>query len=284
MISSTNSEDRNTYSFMFSSPIDLNPPCYVQINFPSENYVKGMGLDYDLAVNMLIHDESMENVTNSIEDLAIKIYPPYLQANSSVKVDVLGLVNPNEVGGTANFNLEYKCGSFTVLENSIFGSIAITKPKTRLSSASLVIKEGFSNKAGKVADYRLIIVPSNDLSQFSEFVLVFPDIFDFTDIKKLIEDFPSLNPCKAVRDEDSGFIPEGSFYCDFIESETAIIIKGLTAPILKSSKIIFDIQGLKNPGETVLTDFFKVKVILQNSNHVYEFEDYIEGLLIRNRY
>lgn len=279
-LTSTNSEDISDYTIRFSSTVSFNSDCQLDLWFPAESYLKGMGLDFTPQVKILQGDNLIElNSTIVLNDSSITISPKGIDANTAYKIVVTNVKNPNSVGGIGSLRLSASCGTQMVANNTIFSSIAISEPKQKLQSVALTIKSDSTSKAGEITNYRITFVPSQDILKYVSFELEFPSAYDFSDLIQMVEDFPSLSPCEAVKDQSTGFIAPGNFECSI--KNNIVSISGLTSMIKKSSVIIFDINGIKNPLVPGLTRFFKMKIKLMNSNYTYQYDDNVIGKFIR---
>lgn len=116
------------------------------------------------------------------------------------------------------------------------------------------------------------------------FRIEFPQIFNFTYLKELVEDFPSENPCEVVADNSTHYIPQGNFTCVFLQSSDlsyhTIEWHGNGASIPKSSDIWLRLKNVYNPPYEMITDFFKINVLLSNTNFTYELDNHVGGLNI----
>lgn len=276
-MSSTNALRNSDYNFTMKLETNTVPGCFIDILFPSQQYIDGLGLDY----NFQVFSPTSNQITASVSGTKISVEPGYRDNMTDIIITVKGILNPANVGGTSMFKAYYQCNGniIDICEN--FASIAVTNPVDKLFASDAMVEQGSSSIAGEISNYLINFKPANDLNQNTVFKVTFPSYYNFTYLRTLVEDFPSKNPCLVVADNTTGFILNGNITCKFSDvSDNIIEWYGNNQVIPKQSSIWLKLQNVYNPTREMNTDFLTVEVNLKNTNFTYEYNDAVEGLVI----
>lgn len=277
-VSSTNALKNAEYNFTMKLETNTIPGCLIEILFPEQQYIDGLGLDYAFVA----YSPYGTQVPASVSGKRVKVEPGYRDNMTDIIVTVKGVKNPSKVGGTGLFKVYYTCNDNVVDLCENFASIAVTNPVTKLFESRAMVETGSSDVAGDLTNYLILVRPTNDLSKNSVFRVTFPSYYNFTYIKNLVEDFPSENPCEVVPDPSTGFVLSGNITCKFsLVKDNVIEWVGNNVSIPKKSNIWLRLKNVYNPPREMDTDFLTVEVNLKNTNFTYEYEDAVNGLYIR---
>lgn len=276
-MSSTNALNKAEYNFTMKLESNTIPGCTIQIQFPDQQYIDGLGLDY----SFVAYSPYGSVIPSSVSGKVLSLQPGYRDNYTDIVLTVQGIQNPAKVGGTGMFKVYYTCGTSVIDLCENFGSIAVTQPVSTLFQSYLMVEPGSSNVAGELSNYLIYIAPTNDISENANFRVTFPLDYNFTYLSNLVSDFPSSNPCQVAADNTTGFKPSGNFSCKFSTVYGNVIEwQGNNASIPKKSPIWLKLQNVYNPAREMVTDFLTVEIILKNTNFTYEYDDSVTGLLI----
>ena len=103
-----------------------------------------------------------------------------MPANLSFTITIANLRNPLKVGGTGNFQVKTQINSFTIDENTIFGSLGIAPAPLGLIDPKVEFDAGASKRAGEVSSYVISFIPSDNLPENIIFRITFPLIYTLT--------------------------------------------------------------------------------------------------------
>jgi hypothetical protein len=279
-VSSTNALRNAEYNFTLKMDTNSIPGCFIEIVFPEQQYIDGLGLDYGFIVYSP-YGNLIPSPRSSVLGKKLSVDIGYWPAMTDIVITVQGVQNPSKVGGTGMFKAYYTCGANPIDLCENFGSIAVTEPVTRLISGLAMVEPGSSDVAGELSNYLIMVQPTNDLSMNTAFRVTFPIYFNFTYLRNMVSDFPSKNPCLVVPDNTTGFVLQGNITCKFSQSfDNVIEWVGNNISIPKKSYVWLKLQNAYNPNREMKTDFLSVEAILKNTNFTYEYHDAIEGLII----
>ena len=271
----TNSGSFVDYSFSLDIKTKIEFPCFLEIEFPKENYLEGMGLnnpDLFIKTNSL---SEHQNFISNISGYKIIITPDKIPLFKKTEIIVPFLKNPYKIGGTGAFKIRTKCSNQIIDENLNLPIIGISSPKKLLNHATVELT---NSEAGQESSYIFNIRPSEDLKNDVVFRIIFPDVYNFDKMRERLDDFKSLNTCNIKIDEETLFIAKGDFSCFFHKQKHVIDVIGLNESIQKNSTIIIQIDEVLNPPKEFSTNFFEIQVMLKNSNHTVEYDDTIKGV------
>ena len=250
-ISSTNAGAFDVeYDFKMSAESDIQDSCFIKIDFPSQKYIKGLGLRSTFTVYAPSYGSVLSKIAE-VENFSIRTRVGYQSAGTSFNVIIQGIQNPYQTGGTGNFAVYYVCNTDPTTWSSAnemiidfsldYGNIAVTDTKQALKSAEVQLETSYTSEAGLMSNYLFHMVPTADLKPNINFRMEFPPIYNFTYLKDLVTDFPSENPCEVMMDPITNYSLSGNFTCNFLQSSdsTYHIIEwiGNNASISKSSDI-----------------------------------------------
>jgi hypothetical protein len=276
-MSSTNALRNADYNFTMKVETNTVPGCYINIKFPDQQYIDGLGLDY----NFIAYSPMGAQIPSSVSGTVVKVEPGYRNNYTDIVITIKGVLNPANVGGTGMFKAYYTCNGTIIDVCHNFGSIAITNPVNKLFSAKAMVEPGSSSVAGDLSNYLINIQPMNDLLENAVFRVTFPSYYNFTYLRTMVEDFPSKNPCLVVADNTTGFVLQGNITCKFSDvSDNIIEWYGNNQSIPKQSAIWLKLVNVYNPAREMNTDFLTVEVNLKNTNYTYEYNDAVDGLVI----
>jgi hypothetical protein len=276
-MSSTNALKNADYNFTMKLETNAVPGCNIQIMFPEQQYIAGLGLDY----NFLAYSPSGVSIPATVSGTVVSVQPGYRNIYTDIVITIKGVLNPANVGGTGMFKAYYACNGTIIDRCENFGSIAITSPVEKLFSAQAMVETGSSNIAGDISNYLINFKPTNDLNENTVFRVVFPSYYNFTYLRTMVEDFPSKNPCLVAADNTTGFMLTGNITCKFSDvSDNIIEWYGNNQTIPKQSSVWLRLINIYNPAREMNTDFLTVEVNLKNTNYTYEYNDAVEGLVI----
>lgn len=280
-LSSTNAGDLAQYNFTLQIESTVIPDCSVDIEFPEQQYVEGLGLDY----NFKTYSPVGNSVKAEIKGKTLKIYPGYREKMESFTLIIDGIQNPYKVGGSGFFKVYYSCSGNKIDYCEDFATIAVTNPKRELNSAKAMIEPGFSDRAGLRSQYLIKLIPQEDLNKNSVFRVVFPSYYNFTYLKNQLLDFPSDKICDSVADNSTGYRISGNITCKFSKSQDNVITwVGNDAVIPKASPIWLRLKEVYNPPREMITEFLKVQIKLKDTNLTYEHADAVDGLIVKPGY
>lgn len=227
LTSSVNAGDYSDYSFRFRLSSNLTAPCFVEIVFPQESFVSGIGMKF--LPNLEVYNPTLVSQVSApqISEKTLRIYPKKLLSGEDIEIRVKDIKNPFKIGGIGLFEIYTKCDSQIIHVNRNFANIGITEPKEGLLSGSIEFDSGSSQLAGEESRYLFKIVPSLDVSANSIFKITFPDIYNLTNIDELINDFPSYRPCSVSVEGSSPFTSKSDFVCHLIGDQRTLVITGL---------------------------------------------------------
>ena len=277
-VSSTNALRNAEYNFTMKLETNTIPGCLIEILFPEQQYIDGLGLDYEF----VSYSPYGTQIPSSVSGKRVKVEPGYRDNMTDIIITIKGVQNPSKVGGTGLFKAYYTCNGNIIDLCEHFASIAVTNPVSRLFETRAMVETGYSDIAGELSNYLILIRPTNDLSLNSMFRVTFPTYYNFTYIKNLVEDFPSENPCEVVADPTTGFKLSGNITCNFSPVKDYVVEwVGNNASIPKKSNIWLRLKNIYNPPREMDTDFLSVEVNLKNTNFTYEYDDAVNGLVIK---
>jgi hypothetical protein len=276
-MSTTNALRNAEYIFTMKLETSTIPGCFIEILFPDQQYIDGIGLDYGFIVN----SPANKVVPGTISGKKLSVEVGYTVQMTSIQILVKGVLNPSKVGGTGLFKAYYTCSNNIIDVCEDFGTVAVTDPSFRLQSSQAKVEEGSSMIAGETSNYLINLKPQFDLNKNVVFKITFPDYYNFQYLKDLVGDFPSENPCEVVPDPTTGFKISGNITCEFSETKNNVITwVGNDMKISKSSMIWLRLKNVLNPEREMTTDFIAAEINLKNSFLTYEYDDAVDGLRI----
>jgi hypothetical protein len=91
-----------------SAQSDIKDDCYIRIDFPSQKYIKGLGLDNTFTVYAPTYG-TMPSKTVEVENFSIRTRVGYQSKGQSFNIIIQGIQNPYQTGGVGNFAVYHMC-------------------------------------------------------------------------------------------------------------------------------------------------------------------------------
>jgi len=109
VLSSTNAGDLADYNFTMTLDTDLPSTGFINIIFPLNQYVAGLGLPNDFVVYAPYPTKitATLDATTTSTATTIKCLVGERKANESFTIEVLNVRNPSKTGGTGNFKVSF---------------------------------------------------------------------------------------------------------------------------------------------------------------------------------
>ena len=227
LTSSVNAGDYANYTFIFRLPKNVVTPCNLEIVFPKESFVSGMGMNFKPEIQIYNPGLVTQVQTSQVKENTLSIYPKKLRSDFDVSLTIRDVKNPFKIGGIGLFEVYTKCENQVIHVNRDFANIGITEPKSGILSASVEFDPDSSQLAGEETRYIFTVFPALDVSPYSVFQIEFPSIYNLKKINEEIEDFPSYKPCKISTTGISPFTTKSDFSCQVIGQDNIILITGL---------------------------------------------------------
>jgi hypothetical protein len=228
-MSSVNAGDLSTYTFRFSLQSSIVDPCFLQLSFPPQSYISGMGMSFVPLISIKVQNQLLDQVKPpSVQDTIITLYPRQLPSNQELTLTVENVKNSYKIGGLGLFELKTMCGSQVVSINRNFANVGLSLQKEVMNQARVEIDEASSKRAGDLSNYLFIINPKNDVSALAIFRFEFPAIYDLSNLSQIAEDYPSSNMCSVSVDQNSAPLLSSRFTCIFSETDNSVEFHGLS--------------------------------------------------------
>jgi hypothetical protein len=229
LTSSVNAGDYADYNFLFRVPSNIVSPCFLEIIFPEESFVSGMGMHFLPQIEVYNPTLIAQTASPTVSEKTLRVYPERLISSEDVSLIIREIKNPFKIGGIGLFEVYTKCQNQIIQVNRNFANIGITEPKTEILSSSVDFDEGASPLAGEESRYVFRIVPTTDVSPYSVFQIEFPAIYNLTKIREETDDFPSYKPCQvSAPGVVTPFSNNTKFDCTIIGNDNVILITGLS--------------------------------------------------------
>lgn len=107
VLSSTNAGDIADYNFTMSLDTDLPSNGFIEISFPTDQYIAGLGLPYDIQVYAPYPNLISASLDTATAHTVI-CSTGARQANESFTIEIRGVRNPLKIGGTGNFKVRFR--------------------------------------------------------------------------------------------------------------------------------------------------------------------------------
>ena len=121
-ISTTNANDVAEYNFTLITDNPIPTSGSLDIIFPAGQFITGLGLPNTLSV----YAPYPNQITASINDRTVSCNIGAKPALVPFTVTVQNVINPLKVGGTGNFMIKSKVGSYVIDETKVFGVVGIS--------------------------------------------------------------------------------------------------------------------------------------------------------------
>lgn len=258
------------YSFRFSFSFSFASQMKLRILLPPEKYSLGLGGDFlpDFWLQVA-GAQKIALVVEAVEATELVIALPPILASSEILLEVGGLRNPFESGGTGMFSVSVTVGSVTIAKNDHFANIGISPFPYQLSSAEVSFASGYTDSAGQLSALQLTIRPSTDLPSEFEVQLSMPDGFSLDGLSERLENYPHESVCGG------GTVDVTCRVVSLSPPKVAALYSG--APIGKSSTISFEVWGVVNPPRAIDSPFFAVGVVAPGSPSLIEWAEPLAG-------
>ena len=104
VLGSTNAGDISNYNFTMTLDTELPSNGVIEITFPFNQYIAGLGLPYDFKVYAPYPNQITATLDSDTAKTVI-CNVGYRKANESFTIEIQDVRNPSKIGGTGNFKV-----------------------------------------------------------------------------------------------------------------------------------------------------------------------------------
>lgn len=185
--------------------------------------------------------------------------------NSATYLQVNQIINPDKKGGTGNFQVRSRKGSNTIDENLIFGTIGMGQYPNQLTSTTIKVDTvGGSANAGETSFYVIGFKTISFVPKGSYFRVTLPSGKGYS-----VAASPTCAFLPVL-----GITPTGTLSCT--ASNGVVIMRGLAQDLFKGTVMSIRLQ-ITNPQMTVSSPKFRVEIIRDKTQYVYDWIDSLVG-------